>query len=113
MKNYFVYILECSDRSYYAGATGNLEKRLSEHNEGIFPNCYTYKRRPVKLVFNEMFSSPFDAIRAERQIKGWSRKKKEALICRNFDLLKELSKCKNISSHLNLNSSFDSAQDDN
>lgn len=114
MKKYFVYILKCSDNSYYTGITSNLEKRLFEHEIGVDIKCYTYKRRPFILVFHEVFNNPIDAISAEKQIKGWSRKKKEALINRDFNLLKELAVCKNESTHLNyLKSSFDSAQDDN
>lgn len=94
MKSYFVYILECSDKSYYTGSTDNLEKRINEHNFGRYEG-YTSSRLPVKLVYSQKFVDPKEAIRAERQIKGWSRKKKEALMNGNFDLLHELSKCKN------------------
>lgn len=90
MKDYFVYILECSDESYYTGVTNNLARRVAEHNSGIIKG-YTSKRLPVKLVFSERFLDINDAIRLEKQLKGWSRKKKEALIAGNFDLLVELS----------------------
>jgi predicted GIY-YIG superfamily endonuclease len=92
-KTYWVYILKCSDGSYYAGSTSNIEKRLSEHKLGAIPG-YTHKRRPVKLVFSDYFEEVYDAISAERQIKGWSRAKKEALIQGDFDLLKKLAKKK-------------------
>ncbi len=90
----YVYILECSDKSYYIGVTNNLEKRFKEHENGINRNCYTYTRRPLKIVFYEMFNNPNSAIIFEKKIKGWSRKKEEALIKREFHLLPELSKSK-------------------
>ncbi len=93
MKNYFVYILKCSDKSYYTGVTGNLEKRLAEHRSGTIYG-YTSTRLPIKLVYYERFADINDAIRTEKQIKGWSRKKKEALIGSNFDALIMLSKSK-------------------
>jgi putative endonuclease len=93
MKDYFVYILKCSDDSYYTGVTNNLEKRVNEHQSGKIKG-YTSSRLPVKLVFSETFSDIHQAIRFEKQIKGWSRKKKEALIHRNFDLLVTLSNTK-------------------
>ena len=93
MKDYFVYILECSDDSYYTGVTNNLEKRINEHQSGIIKG-YTNKRLPVKLVFSERFIDIDQAIRFEKQVKGWSRKKKLALINRDFDLLVYLSNVK-------------------
>lgn len=98
MKTFYVYILKCSDGSYYTGVTNNLERRLAEHKEGQNKSCYTYKRRPVELVFCEDFINPNHAIDFEKQIKGWSRKKKEALIGNDFEKLKDLAKCKNSSS---------------
>ncbi|RLC45604.1 MAG: GIY-YIG nuclease family protein [Candidatus Cloacimonadota bacterium] len=92
-KTYWVYILKCIDGSYYTGSTSNLEKRLSEHQQGAIPG-YTHKRRPVKLVFSDYFEEVYDAISAERQIKGWTRAKKEALIRGDFELLKILAKKK-------------------
>jgi putative endonuclease len=93
MKDYFVYILKCSDDRYYSGVTNNLEKRINEHQSGIIKG-YTSNRLPIRLVFSERLSDINQAIRFEKQIKGWSRKKKEALISRNFDLLVELSNMK-------------------
>jgi putative endonuclease len=92
MKQYFVYILLCNDNSYYTGVTNDLERRLHEHDNGINPECYTCKRRPVKLVFNERFTDITQAIAFEKQVKGWGRKKKEAIINGNWDTLPELSK---------------------
>jgi putative endonuclease len=90
MRDYFVYILKCSDDSYYTGVTNNLEKRINEHQSGIIKG-YTCRRLPIKLVFSERFADINQAIRFEKQVKGWNRKKKEALINRDFDLLVTLS----------------------
>ncbi len=92
MKYYYVYILKCADNSYYTGVTNNLEKRVSEHQNGDDPNSYTYRKRPVELVWFECYNDINQAIEKEKQIKGWSRKKKEALIKEDFDSLIELSK---------------------
>src|SRR6185436_10354618 len=92
MDGAFVYILRCSDDSYYCGtARGGLERRVAEHNAGTFEG-YTSTRRPVTLVYSEWFQRITDAIAAERQIKGWSRAKKEALIRGDFASLSALSK---------------------
>ncbi len=77
---FWVYILRCSDLSYYTGHADNLEKRIAEHASGALPGCYTLKRRPVELVFTRYFPTRYEALSSERQIKGWSRKKKEAMI---------------------------------
>ncbi len=94
MKSYFVYILKCNDKSYYTGITNNLEKRIVEHNFGYDKNSYTYNRRPVEIVYSEYFTDATTAIQREKQIKGWSRAKKEALIAGNFDEIVRLSKRK-------------------
>ena len=77
----FVYMLHCSDGTYYVGsATGeDLSRRIAEHQLGVFRG-YTYSRRPVELAWSEHFERIVDAIAVERQLKGWSRAKKEALI---------------------------------
>jgi len=90
--NYYVYIVECSDGSYYTGVTNDLEKRLWEHNEGYDKTCYTYTRRPVKLRCSEHYHNINNAIAREKQLKGWSRKKKEALFIEDWEELKKLSK---------------------
>jgi putative endonuclease len=92
MKKYYVYIVECSDSSYYTGVTNNIERRIAEHNEGIDPKSYTYQRRPVKLLWFTDTNDVNYAILREKQIKGWTRKKKEALIESRFDDLIKLSK---------------------
>jgi len=94
-KRLFVYIVKCKDDSYYTGVTNNAEKRVVEHNYGLNKKSYTYSRRPVKLVFSQEFSDPNEAIRFEKQVKGWSRAKKEALIEGNFKKLVKLSNRKN------------------
>jgi putative endonuclease len=87
-----VYILRCSDGSYYTGLTKQeIEARLWEHNAGIYDG-YTAKRRPVELVFHEVYDRIIDAIARERQIKGWSRRKKEALIALDYEALPALSR---------------------
>ena len=77
----YVYMLRCADGSFYIGsATGDdLSVRIDQHNAGSYPG-YTFKRRPVVLVWSEHFDRITDAIAVERQLKGWSRAKKEALI---------------------------------
>jgi predicted GIY-YIG superfamily endonuclease len=77
---YAVYILRCADGTYYTGLTKDLEARLREHQDGALPGSYTFKRRPVQLVWSEVTESYSEAFRWEHQIKGWSRAKKEALI---------------------------------
>lgn len=76
----WVYILECSDKSYYTGHTDNLENRVAQHEGKMIAGCYTSTRLPLQLVFSQTFPTRLEALTAERQIKGWSRKKKEALI---------------------------------
>ena len=92
MKTYFVYILKCSDTTYYTGITSNLEKRLLEHTSGEMRDSYTYSRRPVILEFYCEFTNPNQAIDTEKQIKKWSRAKKEALIKGEFEKLPNLAK---------------------
>jgi len=94
MKTYWIYILECADRSYYTGISNDAEKRLMEHQAGVDPACYTFKRRPVKLVYYEEYNDVMEAINREKQIKGWSRAKKLALIKGNIDVLLKLSNSK-------------------
>jgi putative endonuclease len=90
--NYYVYIVECKDGFYYTGITNKLEKRINEHNEGKNTTCFTYRRRPVILKYFERFKDVNQAIAREKQLKGWSRAKKEALFMEEYDLLKELAK---------------------
>jgi len=88
----FVYILRCADDSYYVGTTRTaLERRVAEHNDGTLGG-YTRRRRPVALVFAQAFERITDAVAAERQLKGWGRAKKEALIAGDMDRLRLLSR---------------------
>jgi putative endonuclease len=89
----YVYMLRCSDGSYYVGsATGeDLGPRVDQHNAGSYPG-YTFSRRPVVLVWSEYFDRITDGIAAERQIKGWSRAKKEALLNSDWAKVSELSR---------------------
>jgi len=88
-----VYLLECSDGSYYTGRAADLSQRLWQHEQGALPSSYTYRRRPVKLVWtSEECKNYSPALRWERQIKGWTRVKKEALIRGDFDALHEIVK---------------------
>ena len=92
MKIFYVYIVECKDKSFYIGVTSNLEKRIEQHNAGIDQTAYTYIRRPVVLKWFEQFSDPSAAFKVEKQLKGWSRRKKIALIQENWDNLIEYSR---------------------
>jgi predicted GIY-YIG superfamily endonuclease len=88
----WLYILRCADGSYYTGTCRQgLEARVAQHDAGHFGG-YTASRRPVTLVFSQPFQAITDAIAAERQVKGWTRAKKEALIAGKFDLLPELAR---------------------
>jgi predicted GIY-YIG superfamily endonuclease len=87
----FAYMLRCKDGSYYVGSTSAvLERRVAEHNAGIFGG-FTSSRLPVVLVWSQEFQQITDAIAAEQQIKGWSRAKKRALVDGDFDLIKQLA----------------------
>jgi|ERR1051325_3249518 predicted GIY-YIG superfamily endonuclease len=76
---FYLYILECVDGSYYTGHTDNLEKRMDDHAAGTC-DSYTSSRRPVKLIYSAQFRTREEALNAERQIKGWTRAKKRAMI---------------------------------
>ena len=78
--SFWVYILKCSDNSYYTGHTDKLEQRIAQHHARAFASCYTATRLPVELVFAQAFSTREEALQSEQQIKGWSRKKKEAMM---------------------------------
>lgn len=95
MKSYCVYILKCNDNTYYTGITNDLDRRFVEHSSGFIKSCYTYSRRPLLIVFYQIFSDVNQAIMFEKKIKKWSKAKKEALINNNLHLLKSLSECKN------------------
>ena len=96
---YYVYILKCSDGSFYTGITNNIELRLQQHQSGIQKNSYTYNKRPVQLEFCEEFGDVLQAISFEKKIKGWTRAKKSALIAGDVDMLQVLAECRNASHH--------------
>ena len=76
MKTYYVYILRCSDELLYTGITNDVERRFEEHQKGLNRNCFTFKRRPLELMFNQVFNDVEQAIYFEKKIKGWTRLKK-------------------------------------
>lgn len=92
MQEYYVYIVRCSDGSYYTGVTNDPEQRIAEHNAGLSSKAYTFKRRPVELVYLTMFTEVDQAITWEKIVKRWRRAKKEALIRREFERLVDLSR---------------------
>jgi predicted GIY-YIG superfamily endonuclease len=87
------YLLKCADGTYYVGQTDDMDKRFAEHQSGAFPG-YTFNRRPVELIWNDMFQTRDDAKLAEKRIKGWSRAKKEALAQRDWNRVSELAQCR-------------------
>ena len=89
--SFYTYMLKCADGHYYVGHTDNLEARIAGHQSGIVGG-YTKSRRPVELVWYQEFATRYEAIAAERQIKGWSRAKKQALIAGDWDLISRLAK---------------------
>ena len=94
MKQSYVYILKCADSTYYTGVTSNLPQRMFRHETGYYTDCYTFKRRPLELVFYSEFTDINLAIEKEKQIKKWSKSKKEALINGDYDALANLAKKK-------------------
>lgn len=87
---FWVYILHCADNSYYTGHTDNLEKRVAQHDTGELGG-YTHHRRPVTLMYSQSFPTRQEALASERQIKGWNRTKKEALINGDWKRLQQLA----------------------
>jgi len=90
-----VYMLRCYDGSYYTGITSDLAGRLQQHEQGVHADAYTFKRRPVTLVYSAVFNDVMEAIRWEKIVKGWRRAKKETLIAGDYEKLPELSECLN------------------
>jgi len=88
---YYVYFLRCANSNLYVGSTHDLQARLKAHNNGRGA-AYTFKHRPIDLVYSEKYQSKVESLNRERQLKHWSRGKKEALISNNFERLKHLSK---------------------
>lgn len=90
---FWVYILHCADGSYYTGHTDNLERRIGQHQSGEIGG-YTATHKPISLVFSQECPSREEALRAERQLKGWSRKKKEAMMRGDWTTINQLSRGK-------------------
>ena len=88
---FFVYILRCADGTYYVGSTNDVPARVASHNAGDAAT-YTRARRPVTLVYSEAHPDQLTAIRRERQLKGWSHQKRDALVQGDVEKLKQLSK---------------------
>jgi putative endonuclease len=107
MSKGYTYILECSNGKYYTGSTRNLELRLNQHQQRLGSN-FTKKYLPIKLVYVEEYERIDDAFNREKQIQGWTKKKKEALINGNFKDLPKLAECLNVTHYSN--APFDSAQ---
>jgi len=105
----YMYILECADGSYYTGSTKDLERRLWEHQNGLGAN-HTAKRLPIKLVYYEEYDRIDDAFYREKQVQGWSRKKKEALMASDTNQLHLLAECKNDSHCSGFGSAHPTAQ---
>lgn len=114
MTTAYTYILQCANGQYYVGSTTDLEKRLQEHQAGLGAK-FTSKHLPVKLVYKEEYSSIDMAFARERQLHGWSRAKKEALIKGELSSLRSLSLSKGLSKgqpkqskgHASINSATD------
>ncbi|MXP41096.1 GIY-YIG nuclease family protein [Altererythrobacter soli] len=90
---FYAYILLCADGSFYTGHTDHLEHRIADHQAGRFGG-YTRSRRPVRLVWTQDFPTRYEALSVERQIKGWSRAKKQALIDGDWERLSALARCR-------------------
>jgi predicted GIY-YIG superfamily endonuclease len=86
---WFVYVLRCADGSLYVGETSNLEQRVVRHREGT-ASAYTARRRPVSLSYSECHPTRNVALKRERQLKRWTRAKKEALVAGDVERLKKL-----------------------
>jgi predicted GIY-YIG superfamily endonuclease len=93
VKPFFVYMLRCSDGSYYVGHTDDLEHRMAQHHHGELPG-YTQTRRPVQLAWSQETASREETLAAEQKIKGWSRAKKEALINGDWPEVSRLARCR-------------------
>jgi len=110
MKEGYMYILRCSNGLYYTGSTVDLERRLRQHQNGEGAN-FTKKHLPVEVVYYEKFRRIDQAFYREKQVQGWSRKKKEALINGETNLLNKLAECKNETHYRNCDTGhFDFAQ---
>ena len=95
----YMYILKCSNGQFYTGSTIDLNLRITQHQNGEGSN-FTKKYLPIELVYFESFIHIEDAFKREKQVQGWTKAKKIALINSDFNLLKQLSQCKNDTHYL-------------
>ena len=95
MKLYYIYIIKCNDGLLYTGITNNLDRRFQEHQQGLNKSSFTFKRRPLELIFYQDFNDVKQAIYFEKRIKRWSQKKKIALANEDFDMNQILAECRN------------------
>ena len=108
MKLMYVYILKCSDGTFYTGVTNNLNRRFKEHESALHENSYSARRLPLELVYYTEIYGPLTAIKKEKQIKKWSQAKKLALIEGRYEDLPNLAKKKRV--HFdNLSASLDTS----
>ena len=91
---FWTNMLQCTDGSYYVGHSEDLEYRLGQQHTGAFRDCYTFKRRPLQLVWSQEFPTRIEALAAERRIKGWRRAKKQALIAGDWERIGQLARGK-------------------
>jgi putative endonuclease len=91
-KPFWMYILQCADGSFYTGHTDDLDQRIWQHDEAMFPDCYTADKRPLSLFYAEECQTREDAKRREYQVKNWSRAKKMALAKQDWPALNHFAK---------------------
>jgi putative endonuclease len=92
VKRYFVYMLRCFDGTFYVGMTKNVETRFGQHCDGVDPNCYTFSRRPLRLIHVSEFGEVIEAISFEKRLKSWSHRKKRAFADASWDDLKRYTR---------------------
>lgn len=97
MKTYYVYILKYADKKLYTGMTNDVGRRFDEHQLGRNKDSFTYTRRPVELIFHQVFNDVEQAIYFEKKIKKWSAQKKIALANGDYDMIQILAECRNVS----------------
>jgi putative endonuclease len=97
---FWIYMIRCSDDSFYVGHTDNFEKRIAQHRQGSIVTCYTFRRRPVVLVFAQDFPTREEALAMERRVKGWRRVKKFALCRGDWAEISRLGKRRHASGDL-------------
>jgi predicted GIY-YIG superfamily endonuclease len=99
MQPFFVYMLRCSNGSFYVGHTDDLEKRMAEHDAGV--GCdHTRRLRPVTLLYVCEFPTREEALASERQLKGWSRAKKQALVEGDWDRIVALARRRSVTRYM-------------